>query len=99
FLCFLLIPPPTRSTLFPYTTLFRSIRSIRYSGYQQSFKLVFPEVTPVEFITELVEVILQVFWFYLVIHAQELSFGIADRGMHPGQHLGKILVWNNRCRM
>src|SRR6266705_1821890 len=37
FLFFLMIPPPPRSTLFPYTTLFRSRSTIRPSRSRSSF--------------------------------------------------------------
>src|SRR5437763_14388239 len=34
FFFFSLIPPPPSSTLFPYTTLFRSLRSLYFSAFQ-----------------------------------------------------------------
>src|SRR5205814_10012014 len=35
---FLLIPPPPRSTLFPYTTLFRSVILIQAAGYRRPIR-------------------------------------------------------------
>src|SRR5437660_7670106 len=43
----LLIPPPRRSTLFPYTTLFRSYGTLDFVGYPR-----FP--APVEFIAAVI---------------------------------------------
>lgn len=69
-------------------------RSILYWCDDQSFKCFVPEIHPVEFIAEFVQIRLEKIQLYPVIHILEQRFGIGNGHVNPGKNLRGIFSGN-----
>ncbi len=72
-----------------------SMFEVRPIGARTKFKPVKEpeaEIPPVELVTELVEVQLEEFRFYVMVSVQYAPFSIADGNMHPRQDLAHFFL-------
>jgi hypothetical protein len=58
----------------------------------QSIKRVRLEVSPIELVAELIKVELQDFLLYVMVGVKNVAFGVADRCLHPWEHLSNYCL-------
>ena len=77
------------------------LEPVRVHGndFQQPVEHRLTEVSPVELVAELVQVVLKIFLLRAVIRVQQLRLAVADDRMHPREVLLGILVRDHLLRM
>lgn len=73
------------------------LSSVRYTRMHQTFKHI--KFSTVEFIAELIEIVLQEFRFDVVEYVKQQTLRVADDNMYPRKHFRNHLWFNHLTHM